>query len=190
MENEKKNIMKKKCFIFNLKSTGTILTIVIIGFVFCVTGCKKDESVVAKTNKIYWGNAIYNPSDITRDFSTYQSYPTVVANTIIGLQPKDTYLLPSKPADEMPIDSICNTILISSQFGYTYMNNITTLVKGRFTSSRTIKLDTCNWDNYKLVRGTIKLNEDNSIDVEYTDSIKDGTTGINHYSCHYTKHDK
>lgn len=153
--------------------------------------CNKESSVQpTELNKVYWGNAIYNPSTVTRDYSTFETYPMIMPNSgingdVIVLQPKLTLGLPSKSADEMIIGDTCYSTGVNNNFGLCYLYNITTKVKGCFITNRLIQLDTCSWSNHKLISGTMKLNDDNSVDVEYTDSTYN--IGSSHYTVHYTK---
>lgn len=164
-----------------------IIRIIITLFVLGTIACKKDSPTPQRV-KIYWGNAIYNPAEIIRDYSTYQSYPISLGNDVIALQPKMTEGLPSLSFDKMIVGDTCYLTGINKTFGLTYLYNITNKVKGVFVTNKLIHLDTCTWNNSILVRGSIKLNDDNSIDLEYTDSIKDNTNSINHYKVHYQKH--
>lgn len=166
--------------------------LVLCAMVLYLTACKKDKDQESKPAMIYWGNAIYNPSDVTRDFSSYQSYPIImpkigVRGDVIVLQPKSTNNSPSKSFKDMIIGDTCYFESVFNNSGLCYLYNITSKVEAVFVTIRKIKLDTCSWGNFKLVRGSAILNDDNSVDLEYTDSIKDGSFGVNHYKIHYTK---
>lgn len=165
-----------------------IITI-LVGIVL-IASCKKDEPTAPKPEKVYWGNAIYNPADVTMDYSTYLSYPQVTGSDVIGLQPGSTDGQPSKSDQEMIIGDTCYFIKIQKKQGACYLNNITSPVKGVFTSARTIKLQPCTWGDLIMVRGSVTLNDDNSIDVEYTDSLRYDINVVNHYKIHYEKNNQ
>lgn len=179
--------MGEKKFVFNLKFTGKLLTILITGLVFCITACKKDESVVAKTDKIYWGNAIYGHGMIIRDNSTYQLYPdTLKRNACLILIPRVNDYMPYTETNVgSTIDFAPVGDNINGQFEYYYLYNIANPIKGYFTTTTNVSIDSMSYGNIKLYGGTITLNMDNSINLEYTDSIIG--IGSNHYNIRYTK---
>lgn len=165
-------------------SSITILMIVfILGHM--IQSCTKIKEETPQPYKVYWGNAIYNYGKIIRDSSTYQSYPYTITPT------DDICLIPRtndfKSADLMVVGDTCDFSPIATINGICYLNDITSKVKGTFVSTRLLRICACKWNNKALTEGTIKLNQDNSIDVEYTDSLLTTVNDINHYKIHFSK---
>ena len=160
----------------------TVLIVIII----CITSCKKETTSPSSEKKIYWGNAIYNNGVIIRDASNYQSYPdTLTYGSTINLIPSHNDY---KPYNEMVIGDLIEFYPINTYVGTCYLNNITKQVKGVFTTTTNVTLDTIRWSGTKLINGTMKLNMDNTVDIEYTDSVLDGSGHTNHYKIlHFKK---
>ncbi len=150
-----------------------------------IVACKKESPIASKPRGVYWGNLTYLYAKVIRDSSTYQSYP--IMETYSDCVEIDPRVNPYKSADLTEIGSKCD--FHAEYKPYTpeicYLYNITTPMTGTFTSTRTMKIDTVSWNGHKLVRGSIKLYDDNSIDVEYTDSLLVIGNKINHYKIHY-----
>lgn len=150
-----------------------------------VVACKKESQLQPKVRGVYWGNLTYLYGKVMRDSSTYQSYPVMEAySDCVEIDP---LVNPYKSADLTVIGDKCR--FHDEYKPYTpeicYLYNITTPMTGTFTSTRSMNIDTISWNGHKLVKGTIVLNDDNSIDVKYTDSLLVTGNKINYYKVHY-----
>lgn len=163
------------------------VSFILIVFIFA---CKKEATVEPKPRGVYWGDLTYIGGRVIRDSSTYQSYPVMeTTNDCVDLKPRINCYL---SADLTAIGSKCDFRDEYKPYSpdICYLYNITTPMTGTFTSTRTMKIDPVTWKGVKLTKGTIILNDDNSIDVEYTDSVcADPLSAklkkMNHYKIHY-----
>ncbi|MGZ4053385.1 MAG: hypothetical protein ACXVPU_06265 [Bacteroidia bacterium] len=159
----------------------TFITLVVL----LIVACKKEKTIEPKPRGVYWGDLTYLHGKVIRDSSTYQSYPVIeTTNDCVDLKPRVNCY---QSADLTQVGSKCDfhTEYKPYSIEICYLYNITTAMTGTFTSTRTMKIDTVSWNGIKLTKGTVKLNNDNSIDVEYTDSLLTGINKINHYDIHY-----
>lgn len=179
---KKNNCMKKN----KLNLLKIISLTIIIAFV----SCKKEKTVDPKKPiDVYWGDLTYIGGRVIRDSSTYQLFPAIETNSdCIDLKPRVNNL---QSASETSVGSKCDFRDEYKPYSpdICYLYKITTPMTGTFTSTRTMKIDPVVWNGIKLTKGSIRLNNDNSIDVEYTDSVclppLSAKIRMNHYKIHY-----